>query len=58
MITMYGYKGFKNEYYDLAPTLRGAKISATRRGIDKIYRRVGYNTHLAAYKSGKKWFKA
>ena len=55
MIIMYGYSGYNGTYYDLAKTLTGAKISASKRGITKVYKRVGYNTFLAAVKTTKGW---
>ncbi len=55
MIVTYGYIGHNGSYYDLANTLTGAKISATRRGIEKVYKRTGYNSRCVSVKTSKGW---
>lgn len=55
MIVTYGYVGYKGEYYDLSNTIRGAKISAAKRGINEIYKRIGYNVHLISVKVNGVW---
>ena len=57
MIT-YGYLGYKGVYYDLSNTLKGARISATKRGIKEIYKRTGYNFFLECTKTPSGWIDA
>lgn len=55
MITTYGYIGYREKYYDLSNNLTSAKISASRRGIKKVYKRTGYNTRLVSVKTSLGW---
>tara|TARA_R110002020_G_scaffold449573_1_gene662902 strand:+ start:981 stop:1172 length:192 start_codon:yes stop_codon:yes gene_type:complete len=55
MVITYGYIGFKGEYYDMTNTLKGMKISATRRGITSIYQRCGYVVTKVSEKLDGKW---